>query len=540
MKNIINILLCIFLIDTACNQQIERLELSETIGNLSVNEFLQDLNNLSSNEMMGRKTGSPGYDSAANYILKKIKSLGLKPGGTNGAYFQPIKFKKSSIERSSLNLKINGEVLEFGKDYSIAPRTSNKEIDINTTIVFMGFGICAPELNYDDFADIDVTGKVVMIIRDAPSNFGLVERAVLTNESTITKTLKEKGALGVISVFPESLDQITPWKFISASVSSPLLRWINPENVEDDEIQVALALNRKKAVELFKKAAQDYKNVVEQLVNGNPVSFDMGINVQIKAKFNSETTQSHNVAGILEGTDPKLKGEYLIMTAHLDHLGIGYPIEKDSIYNGTLDNASGSSALLTLANTFSKMKAPKRSIMFLWLTGEEQGLLGSEYFAKYPTINSNNVVANQNMDAIVGLIVETKDVIAYGYEHSNLSKSVDYATKYLGLKIGKDPAPEQNFFARSDHYSFVKEGYPAVWAVSGRIAENDSINAQMKIDNWIGQRYHKPSDDMTQTMDLKGIKKELELNFLIAYHIINKLETVKWNEDSFLFNRFVR
>ena len=184
------------------------------------------------------------------------------------------------------------------------------------------------------------------------------------------------------------------------------------------------------------------------------------------------------------------------------------------------------------------MAPPKRSILFLWLTGEEKGLLGSEFFARYPTIKPRKIVANLNIDGIIGMIVESSDIIAYGYEHSNLSLSVDFAAKRMGMTLSADPLPEQNIFVRSDQYSFVKEGYPALYIVSGRTAADKSLNGLSKFNQWLQHRYHQPDDDMSQPMDLTGIEKELEVNFLTAYHRVNKLDTVKWNEDSFLSRRF--
>ena len=259
----------------------------------------------------------------------------------------------------------------------------------------------------------------------------------------------------------------------------------------------------------------------------------------LQAKMNHQKLTSHNLAGIIEGNDPDLRDEFLIITAHLDHIGVGPAENNDSIYNGTLDNASGSAALMVMAEALQNQPSIKRSIMFLWVTAEEKGLVGSEYFAKYPTIDESQIVANLNIDGVIGMIVETQDVIAYGYEHSNLSQSVDYAVKQLGMKVSPDPQPELNIFVRSDQYSFVKQGYPALYVVSGRTAADPSLNGLELFNNWLKYRYHKPSDDLHQPMSIPGIKKELELNFLIAQHIATRSDAIGWNRDSFLYHMFV-
>jgi len=539
MKNVIYLILYSLVILISCDgTKTNSVAFDDALEALTPDEFLEHLGILSADIMMGRETGEPGYDSASSYIIDKIKTFGLKPGGVSGTYKQPITFTETRLIKNSINAIINGDNLELGSEFVMSPLTTIEDVDIDAPLVFAGFGIEAPELNYNDFEDLDVSGKVAIVVSEAPSTFSMVERAVLTNNEMVQNTLIAKGAIGVITVFPESYENLYSWPLINGIYSSPKLRYVSDK---EEIAQIpGFILNYRKAAEILKTAGKDYKSLMETLSKGEPVSFDLGINVSFKAKFKHKTKLSHNVAAILEGCDPDLKDEYLIMTAHLDHLGTGRPVNGDTIYNGTWDNASGSSAILTLAHKFSSMEAPKRSIMFLWVTGEEHGLLGSEYFAKYPTLDADQIVANQNLDGIVGLINESSDVIAFGYEHSQLAKSIDFAVNKMGVTISKDPYPEQNFFVRSDQYSFVKEGYPAIWVVSGMTAMQDSVDGHQKFNEWMATRYHKPSDDMMQPMDFNGIEKELKINFLVAYHIANQLESTDWIEESFLYKRFIQ
>ena len=237
---------------------------------------------------------------------------------------------------------------------------------------------------------------------------------------------------------------------------------------------------------------------------GEPTSFELDAEAHIRGRFVHESFESANVVARLPGTDPALADEHLVLTAHLDHLGIGTPEEGDSIYNGTLDNASGSAALLTIASTLTRMDAPRRSILFLWVTAEESGLLGTEYFARYPTLAEGRVVANQNIDGVMGMIAAATDVLAFGYEHSNLSEAVDYAVDRTGMPVSPDPTPEENLFIRSDQYAFVRQGVPAIWVQAGRTSLDPAVDAQEQLDRWIVERYHSPDDDSEQPIDMEG------------------------------------
>ena len=282
---------------------------------------------------------------------------------------------------------------------------------------------------------------------------------------------------------------------------------------------------------------QNFDDVMASLRSGTPRSFDLEMEGEVRAGFLHDPFESPNVAALLPGSDPDLRGEHLVLTAHLDHLGIGIPLAGDSIYNGTLDNASGSSALLTLASVLTRMEAPRRSILFLWVTAEENGLLGSEYFARFPTVDGR-VVANQNVDGVMGMITATSDMLAFGYEHSNLSEAVDAAVARSGTPVSPDPTPDQNLFIRSDQYAFVRQGIPAIWVQSARSAVDPTRDAQGELNTWIAERYHRPTDDLAQPMDLDGVMTELRTVFHVTHHIANEMGEIRWDEESFLYQRF--
>ena len=534
MERILYFLLIIQIAVTSCNDPKSRYRsVEKAINTLTADEFLNHMAALSSDEMMGRETGTPGFDSASNYIIEQLKLLDLKPGGINHTYKQPIDLRSANYKKETITVSINGDELEIDTEYIMWPYTEQEEIEFTAPLVFAGFGIEAPELNYNDLENLDLKGKVALVIGGAPSAFSDMEKAVISRRKTVQNTLIAKGAIGIITIYPR--DSYT-WPTLRHSASKRGLGYVT--NNEKVSSIPGLMLNYVKGIDLLNSIGIDYQTLLNKITEGEPASFDLGINVSIKAKIDLESKPSHNVAAFIEGSDPILKNEFLIISAHLDHIGIGWPVNGDSIYNGSLDNASGASAILMLADLFSNMKTPKRSVLFLWVTGEEVGLLGSDYFARNPTIGLSSIVANQNIDMITGVIQETTDVIAYGYEHSNLSQSVDYAVDHLGMELTKDPYPEENFFVRSDQYSFVTNGYPAIWCLSGTTATNDSNDGNQKIENWWATRYHQLNDDMSQPMDHKGIEKELKLNFLVAYHIANLSESINWNKDNFLYDRF--
>jgi Zn-dependent M28 family amino/carboxypeptidase len=251
-----------------------------------------------------------------------------------------------------------------------------------------------------------------------------------------------------------------------------------------------------------------------------------------------ENLQSPNVAGILTGSDPKLKDEYVLYTAHADHLGIGTPKNGDNIYNGALDNASGTAALIEMAHAFATMAPqPRRSIMFVAVTGEEEGLLGSEYFAQNPTVPIDNIVANINMDELP-MVFDFKDVVALGAEHSSLGPMIESIAKAEGLEVSPDPLPEENFFVRSDQYSLVKKGVPAVAITGGEKATDPSKNGGEIERAWIKNYYHSPQDDMNQPLDYNAAAKYTRMNFALGYAVANQDTRPTWNPGDFFGNAF--
>ncbi len=500
----------------------------------SIETFLQHMSVLSSDEMGGRRPGTAGYDSAAAYIARESRAIGLEPGGAAGSYLQPIHFRQARVSVPSAEFTVAEQALTYGSDYTLSPRTATSETDVRAPMIFAGFGISAPDLGYDDFEGIDVEGKLVVVVPGAPDAFGPLERTVLSSNASRDSELRARGARGVVIVGPDELEDPggTRVRYVP-----PMDR--SPGHSRSEELEVSVTVPRRIAAGWMTNSGHGLVDVLASLRAGESRSFDFPFDGHVRATFEHQSFESSNVAALLPGSDSRLRNEVLVLSAHLDHLGTGLPVDGDSIYNGTLDNASGSAALLTLASTLGRLERPRRSILFLWVTAEESGLLGSEYFARFPSLESGRVVANQNMDGVMGMITAATDVLAFGYEHSNLSEAVDYAVGVTGTPVAPDPTPEENLFIRSDQYAFVREGIPAIWVQGGRSAVETDRDAQRELDQWIAERYHKPTDDLDQPFDLEGVRRELASNLLVTWYITNRMDSIAWDTSSFLYRRWV-
>lgn len=514
--------------------------IDEALAALSIDGFVEHMSTLSDDDLAGRRPGTEGYDSAAAYVAREARELGLEPGGVDGTYMQPIRFRRSSVTTGSEGLSVDGEALRPGVDFVVSPEAGAEEIDITAPLVFAGFGIHGPDQGWDDLAGIDVSGRIVVLVSGTPDRLGSLERTVLGSTRDREAQLRARGARAAIRISSAQLDGPS-WDDAVARLRRPRVGYLPPPNATDGGESAGLpsvTVSRSVAEAWFAAQGRDLDAVEASLRGGEPQSFDLGLEARITARFEHESFESANVVAVLPGSDPGLAEEYLVMTAHLDHLGVGTAVDGDSIYNGTLDNASGSAALLTLASVLTRMDRPRRSLAFLWLTAEEVGLLGSDYFARYPSIAPGRVVANQNIDGVMAMITASSDVLAFGYEHSNLSEAVDVAVARTGTPVSPDPTPEENLFVRSDQYSFVRQGIPAIWVQGGRTGARPGEDPQAALDEWIRERYHQPDDDLAQPLDLEGVEVELRANLMVTHHILNEMGPIRWNEDSFLYRRF--
>ena len=488
----------------------------------------------------GRGTGTRGYELAAKYVAARFEALGLAPAGAGGSYFQPVPFLRITTvaAKCSLALIRDGKrtELKYGEDY-LFPTGSLAGTDTQVTapLVFAGFGVSAPELGYDDFADLDIRGKIVVTLSGAPTTFPPDQRAYYSVPQIKTDAALSRGALAVLGVMTPATVRRVPWKDLVHYVETPGYQWVTETGIPYRARPQARGfgvLSQPAAESLFTAAPHSLDEVFKAAETGRPQSFSLPVQASFHTVSEHERAESPNVAALLRGSDPRLRDEVVVLTAHLDHLGIGKPVGGDSIYNGAYDNASGVASLLEMANAFASLPTPpRRSVLFLAVTGEEHRLQGSEYFVHHPTVPRDKIVADINVDMFL-MLHPLRDVIAFGAEHSSLGQTTAQAARRLGLAVSPDPAPEQVTFIRSDQFSFILEGIPSVFLNSGALSD-DPAGGGPAIVQWLRTTYHQPSDDMSQTFDFEAGAKFVRMNFLIGYLVAQADEAPRWNPGDF-------
>jgi Peptidase family M28/PA domain len=512
----------------------------EAMNTIRPEAIRADMRFLSDDALEGRGTGSRGYDIAAKFMVSQFESLGLQPAGDNGSYFQsvPLRLAKPDEMKTTLVLSRAGkdETLTFRKDYIARGNPVLPETSVEAPVVFVGDGVTAPDQGYDDYKGIDAKGKIVALMAEAP-NFESSLKAHYSSGEVKLQNAVAHGAVGVILLDDPVLERLYSFSEQVRDLSFLELRWLDKQQRPNDyfpELKGNAFLSLEATKKLFAGSPHSAEDVFAAMKAGKPMSFVMPINARIHNVTGLQDVMGRNVVAKLEGGDAMLKNENVVYSAHLDHLGIGEPVKGDSIYNGALDNASGSAILLEVARAFSGMETrPRRSILFLSVTGEEAGLLGSDYFAHYPTVSKSSVVANVNMDEDL-MLWPLRDIVAFGAEHSSLDAVVKKAAARMHLSESPDPSPEEVVFIRSDQYSFVKQGVPAIFPVPGFKSDDAKIKPAEIFKNWEQTRYHQPQDDMDQPgLDFGAAAKYARFVFLCGFLITEDSQRPTWNKGDF-------
>lgn len=499
-----------------------------------------DMRFLSDDLLEGRGTASRGYQIAARFMAEQFESMRLEPAGDAGTFFQrvPLRSMKADAKATSLTLIRNGkpETLAFGKDFLAGADPVRRETSIEAPVVFAGFGVTAPEEGYDDYKGIDAKGKIVALVFGAP-NFESSLKAHYTSGEVKAANAVAHGAAGVLILDDPTLEKLYSFRHRVRDLAVPQLRWLDRQGQPNNyhpELKGNAVLNMEQTRKLFAGSRHTADEVFAAIKAGKPESFDLPVTAKIRDVSISKNVESPNIVAKLEGSDPELKNEYVVFSSHLDHLGIAAPIQGDKIYNGALDNASGSAILIELARAFSSMKTrPRRSILFLSVTGEEGGLLGSDYFAHYPTVAKKSIVADVNVDEDL-MLWPVEDIIAFGAEHSSLNNVIQKAARQMGLVESPDPMPQEVAFIRSDQYSFVKQGIPAVMPSPGMKSTDPKIVPMKLFENWEATRYHHPGDDMNQPgLDFEAAAKFARFVYLCGYSIAQDQQRPTWNKGDF-------
>ncbi|NOR20058.1 MAG: M28 family peptidase [Xanthomonadales bacterium] len=501
--------------------------------------------------MLGRQPGSDAYNIAANYVASQYRQMGLLPAGTDGSYLQQVPLRQAFMEPGSAELTYsrNGETipLKFLEQFYMGASRTRTSTELEAELVFVGYGIDAPELEHFDYADIDVDGKVVVLLAGQPHDFPSEEGAHFASGKEKSKAAVRNGAVGMLMIHTPRTARRVQWDRVNSLVGMPSMGWIDEHGDVHGEFKQlsGVALIRHTAAEaLFEGAPTDLAALLERDENGDALpTFDLTGKISARKRSTHETIYSPNVVAVLPGSDPLLAGEYVVYTAHLDHIGElhseGDEAHTDRINNGALDNASGVSVMLETARLFAQAEPPRRSILFVAVTAEEKGLVGSEYFAMHPSVPIESIVSVVNLDMPL-LLYDFGDVIAFGAQHSSLGNTVRDAANSYGVELSPDPFPEKNIFVRSDHYRFVEQGVPSVYLVTGMKSKDGSVDTQPIFEGFLQEHYHKPSDDLNLPIHYGAAARFTKINAKIGELIANDPERPSWHEGDFFGRTFAQ
>jgi Zn-dependent M28 family amino/carboxypeptidase len=524
---------------------------ARSVSQLDENKIRAHIKFLSSDLLEGRGTGARGGEIAANYIAAQMEALGLKGAGAQGSFFQPVSLVGVKADPNT-KLTISGrngkETFKFADEYVAFTGAQTDEVDLDDDLVFVGYGINAPEQRWNDYkgGPSDYRGKIlVMLVNDPPATTAepnLFGGKTLTYYGRWTYKFEEAARRGAAGVILLHTDQSAgyPWSVVRTSNGSWRFDIARTSN-ETPFLKMRSWMTDDSARRMIKLAGLDLDDLRTRAASRDFTPIDLGLKGKINLKSEMKRVQAPNVAGILPGRDPKLRDEYVVYSAHWDHLGVGAPDKTgDTIYNGAVDNASGVASVLAIAEALAKLPAsqrPRRSSLFLFPTAEEQGLLGAEWYSKHPLVRVEKTAANVNLDSM-NVLGTTHDFIPLGAERSSLKAVVEAVARERGMRVSPDARPEQGSFYRSDHFPFAKVGVPSI-----SLKEGDDYVGRPK--GWGAEQfkayntahYHQPSDEYTDSWDFRGMVQEAEIAMAIGRRIADMDQMPRFNPtDEFAKN----
>lgn len=510
---------------------------------VSGDRMLGDIRTLSSDEFEGRGPGSKGEELTIRYLQDQFHSAGLEPGNPDGTYLQNVRLVGiTAAPPMKLSFAGHGHSLAptFQTDFVAWTKRMVDTSVVNTDMIFVGYGVQAPEFNWDDFKGADVRGKVlVVLINDPPvpdlQNPGQLDPQIFGGKAMTYygrwtykfEKAAELGAAGCL-IIHDTGPAGYPWDVVRNSWSAEQFDLESP-NKNMDRLALEGWITHDTAEALFRMSGFDLTKLTALAAKREFHPIPLGVRAAITIHNRIRTIDSHNVIARLTGSDPKLKDTYVIYTAHWDHFGIGPEVNGDRIYHGAKDNASGTAALLEIGRAYKQLKTPpRRSILFLSVTGEEQGLLGSEYYATHPLYPLARTALDINMDGM-NVHGRTRDIVMIGMGNSTLDELVADAAREQGRTVKPDPEPELGHFYRSDHFSFAKEGVPAFDPDSGidYIGRPEAWGLEVRR-KYTAENYHKPSDKIQSDWDMSGAVQDTQLYFLVGYRVANSETMPEW------------
>jgi len=505
----------------------------------SVARFKAHVTFLADDLLEGRETGSRGEAIAGAYVAAQFEAMGLTPGGAGGSWYLSVPLRSAKLAARPARLTISGaggtRSWANGTGVILGPSMYERVQDVAAPAVFVGYGIDAPDSGLDDYRGLDVRGKIVVMLAGAPDEIPSEKAAYLTDRKAATAAAR--GAIAFVTVGTAESDKATPWSRRLRAIGSPRMAWIGPDGQPENDspgLRASAVLNAAAAERLFAGAERSYADVRAEAgrKGARPRGFALATRIRIERRSDWTDSSSRETIGVLPGSDPTLARQYVVLTAHIDHLGMraadpAAP-QADLIYNGAIDNAGGIATMLEAARAFAESpRRPRRSVMFIALTAEEKGLIGSDYFARHPTVPVDSIAAAVNLDMPM-LLYDFTDVIAFGAEHSSIGQAVGKAARSMGVALSPDPMPEEHVFVRSDHYSFVKQGVPAVMLATGYANGGDT-----SWKDFFATRYHNVGDDMAQPIHWEAGAKFARLNYLIARELADSDARPRWYEGDY-------
>jgi hypothetical protein len=493
---------------------------------------------LAADDMRGREAGTAEHRKAAEYVAAQFRAAGLQPAGTDG-FFQSVAFNtRRYVEADSRLVLVRGETrgpVALG-DEAVFSMRIDPAPQVDAPLVFVGYGLTIPETGHDDLTGLDLRGKVAVFFTGGPADTPGPLLAHYQSRRERCEALKRAGAIGTVAIRNPRGEDL-PWERSALARFMPTMELTEPELIDTPGQQLSVVFNTEPAARLFEGTGRDFKELLAAAIERRPLPrFDLPTAVHAKVAFDTDTRQSDNVAGLLPGSDPALAKEYVLLSAHLDHLGVGSPIGGDAVYNGAMDNASGIATLIETARVLAgATPRPRRSIVFLAVTAEEKGLLGSRYSAAHPTVPKDAIAADVNVDMFSPLF-PLASVIANGADESDLGDDLRRVAESMKLVVAPDPEPERNGFIRSDQYSFIRRGIPSLTL---RVGYQKGSPEHEIVRRWMKERYHAPSDDLAQPVDLQAAADFNRLYAALVVEIANRTERPRWREESF-FRRFAR
>lgn len=491
---------------------------------------------LASDRFEGRLTGSQGYDEATHYVADQFRRFGLEPAGADG-YFQPVSYEVQTIhpERSSITLRdAAGQTQPFaiGDDLVLNGGAEQPARIEETSLVFIGYGLHLPEIGIDDFAGVDLQGKIAVYMSGAPPGIPGNLQAYARAEE-FPRQLAAKGAVGALVLQSPAVMEI-PWERTRQTYSLPGLYLSEPDLRRYRAPTLIGNVNPASAPRLFEGSGQTFEAMTALADAHQPLPhFPLAVRLAAQIAADRAKIKADNVVAELPGSDPKLADEAIVLSAHLDHLGTGKPDHGDGIYHGAMDNASGVASLLEIARMLQASgDRPKRSILFVAVGGEEKGLLGSRFFAAHPTRHVGELAADINMDMFLPLF-PLRRLVALGAEESTLGEDARAVAERDHIQLIPDPAPDHLIFVRSDQYSFIRRGVPAVTFEFAA----ESPEQQQMLNHWMAERYHGQADDLAQPVDLLAADDYDRFLTALTERVANDVRAPSWHDKSF-FKRF--